>query len=56
MYGTAIKDELAVACYWTGRGEEGYKLVNEVLETPGYENNERILKNKQHFKDKYGFE
>tara|TARA_B100001250_G_C19803632_1_gene792270 strand:+ start:791 stop:2041 length:1251 start_codon:yes stop_codon:yes gene_type:complete len=56
VYGIPIKDELAVACYWTGRGEEGYALVNEVLETPGYENDERILKNKQHFKDKYGYE
>ena len=53
-YGKYVNDELSVACYWTNRGEEGYQLLNEIIDDPEFENNkERLLKNKEHFLNKY---
>jgi hypothetical protein len=53
-YGKYVNDELSVACYWTNRGEEGYQLLNEIIDDAEFENNkERLLKNKEHFINKY---
>ena len=55
-YGKYVNDELSVACYWTNRGKEGYKLVNEIVNDsdPYFENHkERLNKNKQFFEEKY---
>lgn len=55
-YGKYVNDELSVACYWTNRGDEGYKLLNEIICDPEFEDiNERLLKNKEHFINKYQF-
>ena len=32
QYGKYINDELSVSCYWTGRGEEGYKLLLDIID------------------------
>jgi hypothetical protein len=55
-YGKYVNDELSVACYWTNRGKEGYKLVNEIVNDsdPYFENHkERLNKNKEFFEEKY---
>ena len=53
-YGKYINDELALACFWTGKGTEGFSLLNEIIDDPDFENHkERLLKNKEHFLNKY---
>lgn len=55
-YGKYLNDELSVSCYWTDRGEEGYSLLNEIIDDPEFEHSkERLLKNKEHFVNKYKF-
>jgi tetratricopeptide (TPR) repeat protein len=55
-YGKYVKDELSVSCFWTNRGEEGYKLLNEAIDDIAFiEHKERLLQNKAHFKNKYKF-
>jgi hypothetical protein len=55
-YGKYVKDELSVSCFWTNRGEEGYKLLNEAIDDIAFiEHKERLLQNKTHFKNKYKF-
>ena len=52
-YGKYVNDELSVACYWTNRLEEGYLLLNEIIDDDDFkENKERLLKNKFHFINK----
>lgn len=56
-YGKYINDELSVACYWTDRGEEGFALLNEIIDDEEFENDkERLIKNKEHFINKYKLE
>ena len=53
-YGKYVNDELSVACYWTNRPKEGYHLLNEIIDDFEFENKkERLLKNKEHFINKY---
>jgi hypothetical protein len=56
-YGKYVNDDLSVACYWTDRGEEGYKLLNEIIDDPEFEHSrDRLLDNKKHFINKYKFD
>ena len=56
-YGKYINDELSVACYWTDRGEEGFALLNEIIDDAEFENDKgRLIKNKEHFINKYKLE
>jgi hypothetical protein len=55
-YGKYVKDELSVSCFWTNRGEEGYKLLNDIIDDDEFiEQRERLLKNKEHYKKKYNY-
>jgi len=55
-YGKYIKDELSVSCYWTNRGEEGYKLLLDIIDDVDLkEHRERLLQNKKHYENKYKF-
>lgn len=55
-YGKYIKDELSVSCYWTNRGEEGYKILLDILFDVDFnEHRERLLQNKKHYQNKYNF-
>lgn len=51
-YGDFVKDELSVACYWTARYKEGYKILMEIIESknPNLDFS-RILENKKHFEN-----
>lgn len=52
-YGKYLNDELAVACYWTGRYEEGLELINEIIEDPEFEDQRsRLEENRGHFLNK----
>jgi len=52
-YGKYINDELSVACYWTDRLEEGYSLLNEIINDDDFkEHKERLLQNNVHFMNK----
>jgi|LakMenE18May11ns_1017448.scaffolds.fasta_scaffold9826969_1 glycosyltransferase involved in cell wall biosynthesis len=56
VYGKYVNDELSVACFWTNRGSEGLKLLNEVINDDDChftEHKERFETNKQHFMNKY---
>ena len=54
-YGDFVKDELSVACYWTGRYQEGYRYLTEIIETKNPDlDMERILGNKKHFQNMMG--
>ena len=56
VYGKYVNDELSVACYWTNRGSEGLKLLNEIIDDNDehfIEHKERFETNKQHFMNKY---
>jgi glycosyltransferase involved in cell wall biosynthesis/Rps23 Pro-64 3,4-dihydroxylase Tpa1-like proline 4-hydroxylase len=51
-YGDSVKDELSISCYWTGRYQEGYKHLMEIMNTEYFEpHRERILENKRHFEN-----
>ena len=53
-----VDDELSVACYWTNRGKEGFKLLNELLDDDDChfaEHKDRFEMNKTHFINKYKF-
>jgi tetratricopeptide (TPR) repeat protein len=54
-YGDFVKDELSVACYWTGRYREGYKYLTEIIEAknPNLDMG-RILENEKHFQNMMG--
>ena len=50
QYEIGFNDELAVACYWTGRYEEGLALVKEIVNLPEFTNHRsRLLDNIKHF-------
>jgi len=52
-YGKYVNDELAVACFWTGRLEEGMRYLQQILNDPDFESEqERLLDNLRHFKNK----
>jgi glycosyltransferase involved in cell wall biosynthesis len=54
-YGDFVKDELSVACYWTGRYREGYKYLTEIIESKNSNlDMERILENEKHFQNMMG--
>lgn len=56
-YGKYVNDELSVSCYWTGRGEEGFALLNEIIDDEDFQQHkERLLKNKQYFINKFNFQ
>lgn len=49
-YNEWVNDELSVACFWTGRYEEGVALINEIIDDERWEYaRPRILENLQHF-------
>ena len=54
-YGDFVKDELSVSCYWTGRYQEGYQNLMEIIEekNPNLDMG-RILENKKHFQNMMG--
>jgi glycosyltransferase involved in cell wall biosynthesis len=45
-YGKYVNDELSVSCYWTNRGNEGFALLNEILDDPEFNTDRRLLENK----------
>jgi glycosyltransferase involved in cell wall biosynthesis len=54
-YGDFVKDELSVACYWTGRYREGYKYLTEIIEAKNSNlDMGRILENEKHFQNMMG--
>ena len=56
VYGKYVNDELSVSCYWTNRGNEGFKLLNEIInddDSHFVEQKDRFETNKQHFMNKY---
>jgi glycosyltransferase involved in cell wall biosynthesis len=56
VYGKYVNDELSVACYWTNRGNEGFKLLNEIIDNDDChftEHKDRFEMNKKHFTNKY---
>ena len=53
-YGKYINDELAVSCYWTNRCDEGYELLNNIIDDPDFiTHKERLITNKNFFEKKY---
>lgn len=55
-YGKYIKDELSVSCYWTDRGEEGYRMLLDIIHDVDFKHHrERLMQNKKHFENKYKF-
>lgn len=52
-YGKYVNDELSVACYWTDRLEEGYALLNEIIDDEDFkQENKRLLQNKFYYTNK----
>jgi glycosyltransferase involved in cell wall biosynthesis len=52
-YGKYINDDLSVACYWTGRYQEGLNLVNEIVNDLDFiTQKERLTANIGFFSDK----
>jgi len=52
MYGIYLNDELSISCYWTGRYQEGYEYLMEIVDNEEFsERQERLLQNKKHFQD-----
>lgn len=50
-YGKFVNDELAVACYWTGRKEEGVRLIEEIIDDKDFiASRVRLEDNLKHFK------
>lgn len=55
-YGKYIKDELSVSCYWTDRGDEGYRMLLDIIDDVDFKHHrERLMQNKKHFENKYKF-
>jgi Rps23 Pro-64 3,4-dihydroxylase Tpa1-like proline 4-hydroxylase/glycosyltransferase involved in cell wall biosynthesis len=51
-YGDFVKDELSVSCYWTGRYQEGYKYLIDIIDKEEFiEDKERLEENKRHFQN-----
>jgi glycosyltransferase involved in cell wall biosynthesis len=56
VYGKYVNDELSVACYWTNRGNEGFKLLNEIINDDDCHftgHKDRFEMNKNHFMSRY---
>lgn len=56
VYGKYVNDELSVACYWTNRGSEGFKLLNEIINDDDCHftgHKDRFEMNKNHFMSRY---
>jgi hypothetical protein len=54
-YGKFVNDELSVACYWTGRLEEGTALIKEIIDDPDFAHHRtRLQTNLDHFNRKAG--
>ena len=52
MYGIYLNDELSISCYWTGRYQEGYEYLMEIVDNEEFsKQQERLLQNKKHFQD-----
>jgi glycosyltransferase involved in cell wall biosynthesis len=52
-YGKYINDELSVACYWTGKYQEGLKYLLEIIDDPEFSHHKnRLEDNRQHFNKK----
>lgn len=52
-YGKYINDELSVACYWTGKLQEGINYLKQIIDDPEFESQqERLTTNLQHFNDR----
>jgi len=52
-YGKHINDELSVACYWTGKLQEGVNYLKQIINDPEFESQqERLNTNLQHFTDR----
>jgi len=52
-YNLHVNDELSVACYWTGRYQEGINLVEEIIANERWAYDvERLQTNIQHFNNK----
>jgi glycosyltransferase involved in cell wall biosynthesis len=50
-YGDWINDELSVACYWTGRYEQGIQLIEQILPDPRWSGQApRLLQNLTYLK------
>ena len=55
MYGIYNNDELSVACFWSGRFDEGYKYLLEILNDERFSSSkDRLLTNQKHFQDRMG--
>ena len=53
LYNTLTYDELSVACYWTGRYEEGLNYVLKIIDNPKFKDDrQRLLDNKKFFEEK----
>lgn len=51
-YGDFVKDELSVSCYWTGRYQEGYRNLMDIINKEEFsEDIERLKENKRHFQN-----
>ena len=54
-YGNFVKDDLSVSCYWTGRYQEGYKYLIEIIDSEDLSGHrERLQENKRHFLNMMG--
>jgi Rps23 Pro-64 3,4-dihydroxylase Tpa1-like proline 4-hydroxylase/glycosyltransferase involved in cell wall biosynthesis len=52
-YGKHINDELSVACFWTGKYEEGKRYLEEIINDPEFESQkERLQTNLVHFNNR----
>lgn len=52
-YGKYINDELSVSCFWTNQLQEGYQLINEIIDDKDFEDQkERLSINKKHFENR----
>lgn len=52
-YGKYINDELSVACYWTGKYQEGLRYLLEIIDDPEFSHHKnRLEDNRQHFNKK----
>ncbi len=53
-YGKYLYDEFSVACFWTGRGVEGYKYFMKIFDDPEFAvHRKRFEANRQYFLSKY---
>jgi len=52
-YGKYVNDELAVACYWTKRYQDGIVLIQEIIDDPEFAHiKDRLIKNLEFCKSK----